>query len=264
MLSLASTILAGCIILLIPETAHSSKYPRRSSGSSVATSGQTWRVEILSQLSSVFSDSNLRSSLKKRSVLLLLLGSFLAAPLQLGTGPIFIQYYSKRYSKTIEEAGYMLAIRGGLTIIVVGVLLPALSKYIGNRIPNFQRDLVLAQASAAFAGIGYFLLGGPEETTISGLIILSLSTGLGPLGRSLISNLVEPTHTSQVFTIASIVEGIGSLPSGPFLAWLFSQSMRVGGFWVGLPFFFLACLGVLVLAVLCLVKPEPYTSAETH
>ncbi|KAI1357416.1 MFS general substrate transporter [Xylaria arbuscula] len=264
MISLVCTTLAGCIILLIPETAHSSKNPRGSSDTSFAMKDLTWRRAIKSQLRSVFSDSHLRASLMKRSVLLLLLVSLLAAPLQLGTGPLFIQYYSKRFSKSIEQAGYMLAIRGGLTIVAVGVLLPALSKCIGNRIPNFRRDLVLAQASAAFAGIGYFLLGGPEKSSILGLIILSLSSGLGPLRCSLLSNLVESTQTSQVFTIAGIVEGVGSLPAGPLLAWIFSEGMTLGGFWMGLPFFFLGCLGVLVLAVLCLVKPELQTAEEAQ
>ncbi|KAI0516926.1 MFS general substrate transporter [Xylaria bambusicola] len=263
--SLLATTLAGSIILLIPETARRSKDLRGNHEDSRVARDQGWRIAIMSQLRGIFSDSNLVSVLRKRSVLLLLLVFILTAPLQLGMGPLFLQYYSKRFEKSIEEAGYMLALRGGLTIIVVGVLLPVLSKYISSssfvRLSNFRRDLVLAQASAVFAGIGYFLLGGPEKASlISGIVILSLSTGLGPLGRSLISNLVEPSQTSQVFTIASIVEGIGSLPAGPFLAWAFSCGMRLGGVWMGLPFFFLGSLGGLALLVLCFVKSKPLTT----
>ncbi|KAI0433112.1 MFS general substrate transporter [Xylaria sp. FL1042] len=261
-LSLVATTLAGSIILLVPETAHSSEILHRGDGNWAGVRDQGWRVAIKSQVTRVFYNSNLRSVLKKRSVVLLFLVFILTAPLQLGTGSIFLQYYSKRFGKSIEDAGYMLAIRGGLTIVAVGVLLPVLSKCFGSssylRLSTFHRDLVLAQASAAIAGLGYFFLGGPDPAfLISGMIILSLSTGISPLGRSLISNLVEPSQTSQVFTIASVIEGIGSLPAGPFLAWTFSYGMRLGGLWLGLPFFFLGSLGFFALAALCLMDTKP-------
>ncbi|KAI1273527.1 MFS general substrate transporter [Xylaria sp. FL0933] len=264
-LSLVATTLAGSIILLIPETAHRTELMHRDDGSRAGANDQGWRVAIKSQVAYVFSHSNLRSLLNKRSVILLLLVSFLTAPLRLGTGTIFLQYYSKRFGKPIENGGYMLAIRGGLTIVVVGVLLPVLSKCIGPssyfRLSAFRRDLVLAQGSAAVAGLGYYFLGGPDSAfLISGIIILSLSTGIGPLSQSLISNLVAPGQTSQVFTIASIVEGMGSLPAGPFLAWTFSYGIRLGGLWLGLPFFFLGSLGFLALAVLCFIDAKPGTT----
>ncbi|KAI0534188.1 MFS general substrate transporter [Xylaria digitata] len=263
-LSLVATALAGGIVLMVPETAHSSKSPR-GDGNWFGAGDQGWRIAIASRLTRVFYNSDLRSVFKKRSVVLLLLVFMLTAPLPMGMGSMFLQYYSKRFGKSIEDAGYMLAIRGGLTIIVIGILLPVLSQCISSssyiKLPAFRRDLVLAQTSAAFGGIGYLLLGGPDFVfLISGMVVLSLSTGIGPLGRSLISNLVEPSQTSQVFTIVSIVEGIGSLPAGPLLAWMFSSGMRLGGFWFGLPFFFLGGLGFLALLVLCFINPKPGTT----
>ncbi|KAI0453475.1 MFS general substrate transporter [Xylaria acuta] len=257
-LSLVVTTLAGVMILLVPETAHNSKKPHGGDHNCLGVKDKRWRSAIASQFTHVFYNSDLRSVLKKRPAVMLFLVFVLASPLPTGLGPLFLQYYSKRFGKSIEDAGYMLAIRGGLTLIVVGALLPILSKYLSSsaclKISTFHRDLVLAQASAAFAGLGYFLLGGPNLAFLtSGMVILAFSTGIGPLCRSLISNLVEPDQTSQVFTIVSIVEGIGFLPAGPFLAWAFSSSMRLGGLWLGLPFFFLGGIGFLALLVLCLV-----------
>ncbi|KAI1129768.1 MFS general substrate transporter [Nemania abortiva] len=257
-LSLLVTVLAGTIIFLVPETAHSlRKSPGSADGSSDAEHNE-WRSAVKTRLTRVFYNSDFRLVLRKRPVVLLLLVFALTAPLPAGMGSMFLQYYSKRFGKSIEDAGYMLAIRGGLTIVVVGVVLPMLSKYINSsssvQLPTFRRDLILAQASAAFAGLGYFLLGGPNMASlISGIVVLTLSVGISPLCRSLISNLVKPDQTSQIFTIVSIVEGIGSLPAGPFLAWTFSSGIRLGGSWFGLPFFFLGTLGFLALAVLCLV-----------
>ncbi|KAJ2988997.1 hypothetical protein NUW58_g3692 [Xylaria curta] len=260
-LSLAVTTLAGMIVVIIPETAHR---PYQSPGTDddwVEVRDRGWRKAITSRFARVFYNSDLRSVLKKRSILLLLVASTLTAPLTTGTGSLFLQYYSKRFGKSIEDAGYMLAIRGGLTIIVVGALLPLLSKYLTSSsyisLPAFRRDLLLARASAASAGLGYFLLGGPSTAFLtSGIGILALSSGIGPLLRSLTSNLVQSHQTSQIFTIVSIVEGVGSLPIGPFLAWAFSSGMRLGGLWFGLPFFFLGGLGSLALVVLYFVNNE--------
>ncbi|KAI0416049.1 MFS general substrate transporter [Xylaria grammica] len=264
-LSLVATMLAGGIVLLVPETARISKESHWGSGSWSWANYQGWRIAITSRLTRIFYNSDLRSVLKKRSVVLLLLVFMLNAPLPMGMGSMFLQYYSKRFGKSIEDAGYMLAIRGGLTIVVVGVILPVLSRCINSssyiKLTAFRRDLILAQASAAFGGLGYFILGGPNFVfLISGIVILSLSTGTGPLCRALISNLVEPSQTSQVFTIVSIAEGIGSLPAGPFLAWTFSSGMRLGGISFGLPFFFLGSLGFLALVILCFVNTKLSTT----
>jgi hypothetical protein len=264
LLSLMVTAIAGGVILLVPETADSSKKPPENDGDWLGGKTQGWRDALRSQVSQVFYNSDLRLVLQKRSVVLLLLAFMFAAPLPMGMGPIFLQYYSKRFGRSIEDGGYMLAIRGGITIAVVGALLPVLSKCMSSsahiRLSSFRRDLVLAQASAALAGLGYILLGGPDIAFLmSGIIILTLSTGLGPLCRSLISNLVEPDKTSQLFTVVTIVEGVGSLPTGPFLAWTFSSGMRLGGFWSGLPFFFLGGFGLLALVMLCLVDADRST-----
>lgn len=180
-LSLVITTLAGVMILLVPETAHSSKRPQRGNDNCLGAKDQGWRNAITSRFTPAFYNSDLRSVLKTRSVALLLLVFVLVSPFPTGMGFLFLQYYSKRFGKSIEDAGYMLAIRGGL-ILLVGALLPILSKYLGSsaciKIPTFRKDLVLAQASAAFAGLGYFLLGGPDQTFLtSGMIVLALSIG---------------------------------------------------------------------------------------
>lgn len=259
-LSLVLTALAGAVIFLIPETAIISNKPPGSDDSLSGVEVQEWRNAITSRFNRVLYNSGLRSVLRKRPVVLILLVFMLTAPLPAGMGSLFLQYYSKRFGKSIEDAGYMLAIRGGLTIVVVGVLLPVLSRYLSSsyiKLSTFRRDLILAQASAAFAGLGYFLLGGPDIAfLISGIVILTFSVGIGPLCYSLISNLVEPGQISQIFTIVSIASGIGSLPSGPILALTFSSGMRLGGLWFGLPFFFLGGLGFASLVVLCLIHTE--------
>ncbi|GAP85022.2 putative general substrate transporter protein [Rosellinia necatrix] len=260
-MSLAATALAGGIMLMVPETAAAAARGRKTSRGAAAKD-QRWSDAVGSRLARVFHDSDLRSVLGRRPVALLLAAFALAAPLSSGMGPLFLQYYGRRFGGSAAgDAGYVLAVRGALTVAVVGALLPALSRRLGpssrRRLPAFRRDLVLARASAALAALGYVLLGGASlASLVAGAAVLALGAGLGPLCRSLISGLVDADQTSQVFTVVGIVEGIASLPSGPFLAWAFSSSMRLGGLWLGLPFFLLGGLGLLVVFVLGLVHTD--------
>ncbi|KAI8626171.1 hypothetical protein F5Y19DRAFT_488457 [Xylariaceae sp. FL1651] len=163
-LSLVITTFAGAVILLVPERAINSKQSLRVGGPWIEVQNQEWCSSIKSRLSSVFESSELFSVLKRRLVILLLITFKFAAPLPMGIGPILFRGYIKRFGKLIEDAGYMLVIRGGLTIVVVGAILPALSKFTSSsssymKLQPFRRYLILAQASAMFACLGYFLLG---------------------------------------------------------------------------------------------------------
>ncbi|KAH7029285.1 major facilitator superfamily domain-containing protein [Microdochium trichocladiopsis] len=198
--------------------------------------------------------------LRQRSVILLLLVFMLTAPLGKGFGQTFVQYVSKRYHKTIEEVGYLFALRGGLTLVIMGGLLPLLSWWLtssssssssssastsaaaatsGRRstkrrgrapLSPFARDLLLAQLSALFSLLGFFGLNTPSYNILVGsLAVESLGSGLLPLCRSMITNFTTPARTSSLFTLISIVETIGGLPAGLLLAWLFSEGMKLGG-----------------------------------
>ncbi|KAI1810316.1 MFS general substrate transporter [Poronia punctata] len=256
LLCLLITFMAGGLILLIPETAAAAAAQKQKQDSSEEENKEEPWLQKLQQ-----SLPNFHTLLKNHHRIIPLLIIFtLIAPLPIAMGPLFLQYYSTRFNRPLKEAGYILAIRGGLTVVVLGIILPLLSKSLTRllllkRKTNIPSDLILAQISAAFVLTGYILLGSPH--VLPGIIFLSLSTGLAPLCRSLVSRLVNPEQMSQVFTIVSIVEGIGALPAGPFLAWTFSLGMRVGGVWVGLPFFVLAALGALVFGVLFLVYDFP-------
>ncbi|KAI0468141.1 hypothetical protein F4859DRAFT_524652 [Xylaria cf. heliscus] len=162
-LSLVVTALAGVIILLLPETAHSPKKSHGANDTSLRVKDQAWRNVITSQVTRDFYNSGSHPVLKKRSVALSLLVFVLASQLSTGMGSLFLQYYSPRFGKSIKDAGYMLAIRGGLTLVVVGALLPISYRYLGSsaclQLSTFRREFVLAQASDVFAGLGHFLLG---------------------------------------------------------------------------------------------------------
>ncbi|KAI1339718.1 MFS general substrate transporter [Xylariaceae sp. FL0016] len=264
-LSLVTTALAGLVMLPVPETASIEKQHGADHDVLDAIRGHGWLKAAKMRLSHHIKTVRSKSMFRKRPVILVLITFMLHEPLVLGTTSTFLQYYSKRFDRTIEEAGYMLSIRGGVTVVVMGVILPVLSKVLSSsasriHLPPFRRDLTLARSSAAFSFLGFLALAGPDVGfVIAGLVVLTLSSGLGPLCRSLLTNFAEPGETAQLFAIVSIIETIGQLPAGPFLAWSFSTGMRLRGLWIGLPFFLLAGISLLAMACLCLIDGRSHT-----
>ncbi|KXJ90723.1 major facilitator superfamily domain-containing protein [Microdochium bolleyi] len=232
-----------------------------------------WLRTIKSHLSSQLREARgiLRDLAGQRSVVLLFAAFAITAPLGKGFGQTFVQYVSKRYHKTIEEVGYLFALRGGLTLVIMGLLLPLLSHMLTSprflparlRPSPFRRDLVLAQMSALFSLLGFFGLSTPSYGVLVGsLAVESLGSGLLPLCRSMVTNFCPAERTTSLFSLISMVETVGGLPAGLLLAWLFSMGMKLGGgWWYGLPFLYLAVCAAVGLVVLLFVQPPEKTFA---
>ncbi len=199
--------------------------------------------------------------LKSPSLLLVLASYLVRVPENLATSQFFAQYISKRFGWSLAGAGYLLTIRGLVTMAVLLVILPWLSKLLmagHQHDPGAAttKDLVLARYSTLVAVLGALLMAAPDiNVAIAGLTTQTLAAGLGPLCRSLAAAyLVEAGDTSKLYTLISIVETVGMMYAGPALAWSFAVGMRLKGVWLGLPYFGLAGAFVLCLVALMFVK----------
>lgn len=315
MLAPIFTTAAGLVILLVPETArpkivqakhfsharNTEEVESFSPGAAARTLGHQdadaaehddydvwqqiqskgWLRTTKSHFSAQFAEARgVLHDLNQPSVILLFVVFAVTAPLGKGFGQTFVQYVSKRYHKTIEDVGYLFALRGGLTLLIMGFLLPLLSHLLTfsssptsstGRLPRrsfikitpFRRDLLLAQGSALFSLLGFFGLSTPSYPVLVGsLAVESLGSGLLPLCRSMVTNFAGPdggaSHTTSLFSLVSMVETLGGLPAGLILAWLFSAGMRLGGgWWYGLPFLYLAACAATGFVVLLFVRPPP-------
>lgn len=94
---------------------------------------------------------------------------------------------------------------------------------------------------------------------ITGLVILALGTGCASLIRTLLSFYVDPEHRSRLFGIVGMIEIIGSIYARPMLAALFSLGMKLGGQWIGLPYYSVTVLfaAITVLFVFVRVPRKP-------
>ncbi|KAK3368787.1 major facilitator superfamily domain-containing protein [Podospora didyma] len=192
--------------------------------------------------------------------LILVLATFLVRmPETYATGMLFVQYVSVRAGWTIAEAGYLLAVRGAINMVVLLIALPVLSKLVIFQAGSVAaKDLSLARFSAGFAVLGLLLIGAPSVgVMIVGLGLSTFAAGLAPLCRSLASSYVAPEDTSKLYTLIGMLDAGGLIYAGPSMAWLFTKGMQLKGLWMGLPYFVLAGAYVLCVVVLLLVRVPP-------
>ncbi len=237
------------IIFFIPETLKvkpASEDDTVEGSQSFIASTKSHLEHTLAQLLESF------AMLKSPPLAIILLTFLITMPTVLGKSQFFLQYFSKRFGWPLAKTGYLLSVRGIVSVFVLLVALPGVSKLLlSPRLP-FQftaakKDLFLAQASAIIGMFGFLLLGGPNASTVfTGIIIATLGDGLAPLSRSLIPAFIDAQHTSRLYTLVGLVEAVGTMYAGPGLAWFFTKGMKLKGVWLGLPYFWVASLCALV------------------
>ncbi|PHH70055.1 hypothetical protein CDD80_6273 [Ophiocordyceps camponoti-rufipedis] len=166
--------------------------------------------------------------------LALILVTFLAPmPMSTAANQFLVQYISKRFGWSMADAGYLQSIRGAINVFLLLAILPFLSRLL--------KDRTLARLSALAMTLGCLLMAGSSmPLLVTGLIINTLGNGLAPLCRSLAASLVAHHEQARLQTLIAMVEASGSLLAGPTLAAALSTGMRMGGDWMGIPYFALA------------------------
>jgi hypothetical protein len=94
-----------------------------------------------------------------------------------------------------------------------------------------------------------------------GISIYTLGAGLSTFARSLLGTLVDPAMLGTLYSTVSVMDTIGSLLAGPAMSLAFKWGMRLGGFWVGLPYLVSTCLGAFVTYLTLFVR-LPRTSGD--
>ncbi|KAI1818184.1 major facilitator superfamily transporter [Poronia punctata] len=170
------------------------------------------------------------------------------------------QFVSVRYHITIAQTGYVQSAYGIASIFASLIVLPFISKHLA---PN-SRDLFLARTSylALLLGSLTMSLAPSLVLFVLGLVLLALGSGAGSLTKSLMSSRVDADARTRLFSLASVVEVLGSVFAQPMLAALFSLGLGLGNddddggyeFWIGLPYFGIAVLVALAGGLLVFVK----------
>ncbi|KAI1807049.1 MFS general substrate transporter [Daldinia bambusicola] len=204
------------------------------------------------------------SMLKSTSLILLLLTGLVYPPVLYGTLQFMAQFLSKRYGIELYKTGYVQSTYGAAQVTQALVILPWLMRYVMKstapkkiRAPDeHHRDLSLARWSYALLAVSLFVLGLAPTLSgfVFGLLLMALGSGFNSLTRSLMSLYVDPEHRSRLFSLVAMVEVVGSVYAQPFLAALFALGMKLGGGWIGLPYYGLSVLITVAVALLYFVK----------
>ncbi|KAI0471545.1 major facilitator superfamily domain-containing protein [Xylariaceae sp. FL0804] len=175
---------------------------------------------------------------------------------------VLFQYVSKKYGWTLSQAGLLVSLRAGVNIALFTVILPFMINFAFKNASAPSRDLWIGKISIVLLMMGAFIMFASETAVLMciGLVISALGMGFAPIIRSLVTFLVESHHASstsdigRLYALISVMEGVGSLVSGPAMAWAFGAGMELGRDWLGLPFGIAGLLFALVTVVVFRIK----------
>lgn len=213
--------------------------------------------------------------LQNRNVLFCLVPSLLQGAIMSAHSSTLSQYVSKHFGWTLAQTSYLLSPLGFLHLGILAVL-PRISKNLTNprgrfRCTSFGKDSLLAKGSYLATALGALIQGCGREIVVFvlGLTVGTFGSASSPLVRAMITEFVEPEHTSRLYALTSMVDTLGSPLGGPVLAWTFSVGLEKKGGWRGLPWFYVSLLAVIVWAALMLVdeprkKGPVYLAMASH
>ncbi|OJJ03079.1 hypothetical protein ASPVEDRAFT_42597, partial [Aspergillus versicolor CBS 583.65] len=170
--------------------------------------------------------------------------AFFSATAGIQAKGLVLQFASKKFSWSMGEASLLFSLKGIINLVLLLAILPALSEQLQTRFGPARRDLLIAQGSALFPVFGFTLMGFASHPALfsTGMTILALGSGFYAALRSLASSLVPETQAGLLNTTIGLVQGVGGMVAGPALAGAFSYGMKLGGPWIGLPYFVAAVL----------------------
>ena len=263
--SLFGVGLGTSLAVFLPESRHGKPLRHHTTDASVnppPTDQTSLLASVRIQVGKTFSRLRYSVSVLPSTSSALVLLTFLSNGfVVLGGGHFFVQYVSKRFHWTLAEAGYLVSIRGITSIFVLLIGLPGLGKLLTSssmpvRLSPARKDMVLARASAITLTTGALLMAFSSviPVTVVGLITMTFGGGIIPLCKSILATFVDAGHFSTIYTLVSLVETVSTLFSGPSLAGLFSRGMKLGGLWLGLPYFGVSLLCAFTVILLVLAK----------
>ncbi|KAI1111171.1 major facilitator superfamily domain-containing protein [Nemania sp. NC0429] len=258
-LSFLLTGLPGPLIFLVPETLKQ----RHVDDSDEPDSG-TLKSHLTQSLHELKKSATM---FRFPSMIIILLITMLQVTLVICTLQFLSQFASKRYNIPIADTGYIQSAYGISFIAVSFIILPYVSSaLLKPSAPAFlrfdddkQRDLFLARSSYVASMVGTFILGlsGSVPGFVFGLIILAFGVSGEGFLKSIATLYVTAEQRSRLFTILALAAMSSNLWASPALAALFSAGMRLDGIWIGLPYFGVFGLCILMFASSLFIKAPP-------
>lgn len=195
----------------------------------------------------------LRFIFASRSIVALLVGIGFFYPVKMAFMVNLLQYMSKRFDWEWYQATYVSTVGGLTSVVVLLVILPTASTILTKRyrMGPLNRDLFLARASIVFATVGCACVSfaAVPQLFIAALVINSFGNGFTALCRALLNAVVEPHTVGTLNTTVAFMETLMGCTSSPAMGWLFSESLDLGGVWMGLPYMVTTVFATITLVI---------------
>jgi len=178
---------------------------------------------------------------------------FLIIPLaaHLTTAPlhsISLQYASTRYHLSLSTSTLLLSLQAAFKVAVLLALVPALAWALTSRLglANQRADLWLARGSLLVQALGWVAVGIAPGVVgfVAAMLVMTIGSAGPVLVRSLVTGLVRREEVGKLYAGIAVIETLVLMVGGPLMAGLFKEGLRVGGPFMGLPFWVVGVLNV--------------------
>lgn len=254
------------LALALPETLPKSTYADRRSSSLTnhcKSSNPAQQASIFAKIKSHLPSTGFLTADHR---ILFILTSSIAYIFAQACSNLTIQYTSRRYAWTLSQSAYLGSVRAAIMLLTLLIGLPLASTYLlrHRSFSPFSKDVLLLRTSFSAVSIGLLVEGlAPDiPTFIIGCCIATVGMGATALIRSLLSTLVQQDEVARLFAVMSLVWTAAMLVASPAVATLFSEGLKRGGIWTGLPFLFAGLLFVVATAAMWLADLTGSTLTE--
>lgn len=200
------------------------------------------------------------SIISSPSAAFIMFNFLLVSPVTMCVATLLLLLVRTRFHWSFAQAGFLLSIRGFGNIFVSLIFIPIITKILMSdrfrfRYSTAQKDLTLAKAFMLLLTVGTALVTVPAISgVIAGVIIVTLGFGWLAMCRSLMVVFIDESQLSQLYSLISMVEAIGTLLAQPILSGLFSIGLGLGPPWEILPFTVTTLLCLLAACLLFFVR----------
>ncbi|POS73875.1 major facilitator superfamily transporter [Diaporthe helianthi] len=155
-----------------------------------------------------------------QSRLIFLLALVLLCQISEDSLPIMLLLFaSKRFDWSFAKANLFWALGEGVQLVVLLALLPLLGRLLKRRLglDGFAKDVTLARSSALLLGLGTLSIGFGWNVPVFviGIVLTASAAGMQSLLRSLVTDSIEASSLSLVYSIITVLHFVGGALAGP-------------------------------------------------
>lgn len=169
-------------------------------------------------------------------------------------------FFMYLHANMLPQAGLLLNWRTITSLILLVILVPGVSHILTSRfhMSAAAKDLLLCRFSTVVNIAGALMVGfaGSMPVMIAGVVVFALGGGFMLGALSIVSLMAPPGKASTMYATVNVLMSMGVIVAAPAVAAFFKLGMRLGGMFIGLPYFIVAGTYVVTLILLGFVRVD--------